>query len=199
MTALLLVLDFLADVADLLLLDFLSGFTDLRSMHGVCWFKGLSRLRSCETCLGRSLLVPEFCLLAASGGPDAVLAAERLVAATMRAGAALIPEGLRAGTDRLSACRSAQTSKSLTGMPLLHWVAEELKGVCKGRAQLAPKAVLVGAVIMYKQSYAWIWGHIRRHETPARGCCYRKYINLDVSHKALLPKTDQVFSVGPER
>lgn len=37
MMALLLVLDFLADVADLLLLDFLSGFTDLHSMHDSCW------------------------------------------------------------------------------------------------------------------------------------------------------------------
>lgn len=151
MTALLLVLDFLADVADLLWLDFLSGLTDLHSMHGSCYLRA-TRLWSCGACLGRGVFVPESCLVVVSGEPEAVFEAERLVAAAMRAGAALIPEELRAGKERLSACRSGQTSKSLTGMWLLHCLPKLLQGACQGLAQLT----LLGTLVMYRQSCAWI-------------------------------------------
>lgn len=104
MMALLLVLDFLADVADLLLLDFLSGFTDL-------W---------------RCPFVPESCLLLLKEEPEAVSGAERLVAVAMRAdGAALKPVGLRADTERHRACRTLETSTTLTGVSLLPSLAEK--------------------------------------------------------------------------
>lgn len=58
MTALLLVLDFLADVAGLLLLDFLSGFTDLHSIHGFSLIKG------CKTAVTQCLQTVQYLPLA---------------------------------------------------------------------------------------------------------------------------------------